>query len=109
LGDIPQNSGFIWAVGRFHQAKIFSRLISAMPRSIQKPFHGEIQSLETATSEKLTRKRFPAKIVPNNSRLRDPTQCRGNIAAGGAQIARTDSVMQDLVFLRFWIPDLAAS
>jgi hypothetical protein len=53
LGDVPQNSGFICAVGRFHQAKMFSRLISAMPRSIQKPFHGEIQSVETTTSQKL--------------------------------------------------------
>jgi len=43
---VPQNSGFICAVGRFHQAKIFSRLISAMPRSIQKSAHGEIQSAE---------------------------------------------------------------
>jgi hypothetical protein len=66
LGDVPQNSGFICAVGRFHQAKMFSRLISAMPRSIQKPFHGEIQSVETTTSQKLMRKRFPGKNRSNN-------------------------------------------
>jgi hypothetical protein len=97
LGDVPQNSGFICAVGRFHQAKIFSRLTSAMPRSIQKFAHGEIQSAETNTSEKLTRKKDPGK---NRSKqvyhLRGSPKfracailhrtCCGNIAA-----ERTDS------------------
>jgi hypothetical protein len=49
LGDVPQNSDFICVAGRFHQAKMFSRLISAMPRGIQKSAHGEIQSVEINT------------------------------------------------------------
>jgi hypothetical protein len=40
---------------------MFSRLISAMPRSIQKSAHGEIQWVEANTSVKLTRKDHPSK------------------------------------------------